>query len=114
MRRVVDLAYREPLEAKLADDPLVDEQAATAFSYVPTVTREPFHTTGRIDTLIDDGTLFKDMPGEKRLDPETDRIMLCGSMAMIKDLAAKLETLGFVEGSNSHPGQYVIERAFVG
>lgn len=114
VRRVTDLAYREPLEAKLADDPLVDEQAATQFSYVPTVTREPFHTSGRIDKLIDDGTLFADIPGEKHLDPETDRIMLCGSMEMIKDLAAKLEAMGFVEGSNSHPGQYVIERAFVG
>lgn len=114
VRRVTDLAYREPLEAKLSEDPLVDEMAATQFSYVPTVTREPFHTSGRIDALIDDGTLFKDMPGTPHLDPETDRIMLCGSMAMIKDLAAKFEAMGFVEGSNSHPGQYVIERAFVG
>uniref|UniRef100_UPI0035CB7555 ferredoxin--NADP reductase n=1 Tax=uncultured Sphingomonas sp. TaxID=158754 RepID=UPI0035CB7555 len=114
VRRVVDLAYREPLEARLADDPLVDEKAATQFSYVPTVTREPFHTTGRIDALIEDGTLFKGLPGTPHFDPETDRIMLCGSMAMIKDLAAHLEALGFVEGSNSQPGQYVIERAFVG
>ena len=28
--------------------------------------------------------------------------------------AVRLEALGFVEGSNSQPGQYVIERAFVG
>ena len=40
--------------------------------------------------------------------------MLCGSMAMIKDVAAMLDGMGFTEGSNSQPGEYVIERAFVG
>ena len=40
--------------------------------------------------------------------------MMCGSMAMIKDFAERLDGLGFIEGSNSQPGQYVIERAFVG
>ena len=40
--------------------------------------------------------------------------MMCGSMAMIKDFAARFETLGFSEGANSKPGHYVIERAFVG
>ena len=51
--------------------------------------------------------------GEAALNPETDRIMMCGSMAMIRDLGAMLESQGFIEGSNSNPGQYVIERAFV-
>jgi len=40
--------------------------------------------------------------------------MLCGSMAMIKDHAADLEARGFEEGANNKPGQFVIERAFVG
>jgi ferredoxin--NADP+ reductase len=40
--------------------------------------------------------------------------MLCGSMAMIKEQAAMLDSLGFKEGSNAAPGDYVIERAFVG
>jgi ferredoxin--NADP+ reductase len=39
--------------------------------------------------------------------------MMCGSSAMIHEMGARLETLGFVEGSNSMPGTYVIERAFV-
>jgi len=29
-------------------------------------------------------------------------------------LSASLESLGFVEGSNAKPGDFVIERAFVG
>lgn len=114
VRRVDDLAYREELEAKLADDPLVDGVAAEQLFYVPTVTREPFHTTGRIEALMASGKLFEGMGEPQRFDPEHDRVMLCGSMAMIKETAAMLDGYGFTEGSNAKPGEYVIERAFVG
>ncbi|KQN94504.1 ferredoxin-NADP reductase [Sphingomonas sp. Leaf231] len=112
-RRVDDLACREALEARLADDPLVSEQAATQFHYLPAVTREDFHTTGRIPALIENGRLFQGLAGEPRFDPENDRVMLCGSTAMIREIASMLEHMGFVEGSNANPGQFVIERAFV-
>lgn len=113
-RRVIDLAYREMLEARLADDPLVSEQAASQFHYVPTVTRDAFRNTGRIGDLIESGKLFEGVEGPAQFDPVTDRVMMCGSMAMIKDFAARFEGLGFSEGANSKPGHYVIERAFVG
>jgi ferredoxin--NADP+ reductase len=115
VRKVSDLAYREVLDSKLAGDPLVEEFAATQLHYIPTVTREPFHTTVRIDKLIADGTIFAGSPERpQRFDPEHDRAMLCGSMAMIKETAALLDSYGFTEGSNAKPGEYVIERAFVG
>jgi ferredoxin--NADP+ reductase len=113
-RRVIDLAYREMLEARLADDPLIGEQAAEQFRYVPTVTRDEFRNKGRIGDLIESGALFQDVAGVPRFDPESDRVMMCGSMAMIKDFAARFEALGFSQGAHSHPGHYVIERAFVG
>jgi len=112
-RQVSDLAYREELESQLAGDPLVQDQTLVQLHYVPTVTREAFRTTGRIDRLIEDGRLFKGVTGPARLDPETDRVMLCGSMGMIRHFAALLDGLGFAEGSNNRPGDYVIERAFV-
>ena len=114
VRHVADLAYREELEGGLADDPLIAEEAAARFHYVPTVTRESFHTQGRIAQLLADGRLLERVSGPRCFDPETDRVMLCGSMAMIKDHAADLEQRGFTEGSNAAPGQFVIERAFVG
>lgn len=114
VRRVSDLAFREELESQLAGDPLVEDQALLQFHYVPTVTREEFHTTGRINVLIENGRLFEGIPGEARLDPAVDRVMLCGSMAMNKDIAAMLEGMGFHEGSNNKPADFVIERAFVG
>ena len=65
-------------------------------------------------TLIDDGRLFAQSKGPQHFVPDEDRVMLCGSMAMIKDHAADLERRGFEEGANNKPGQFVIERAFVG
>ncbi|WP_334182125.1 ferredoxin--NADP reductase [Novosphingobium sp.] len=114
VRRVSDLAYREELESQLAEDPLVAEQALVQLHYVPTVTREPFHTTGRIGALVENGRLFEGLKGDARFNPETDRVMLCGSMDMIKDFSHDLESWGFTEGSNAKPGDFVIERAFVG
>jgi ferredoxin--NADP+ reductase len=115
VRRVSDLAYHDELAAQLASDPLVQEQALLQFHYVPTVTREPFRTTGRIGGLADSGALFRSpVVGAKDFDPASDRLMLCGSMDMIRDFAATLEDKGFAEGSNQSPGHFVIERAFVG
>lgn len=114
VRQVADLAYRELLESKLEGDPLLEDEDRARFIYVPTVTREDFHTTDRIQVLIDDGRLFSQSKGPDHLVPEEDRVMLCGSMAMIKDHASDLEERGFEEGANNKPGQFVIERAFVG
>jgi ferredoxin--NADP+ reductase len=47
------------------------------------------------------------------LDPATDRVMICGSMAMLRDMRDTLESRGFTEGSNARPGTLVIEKAFV-
>jgi ferredoxin--NADP+ reductase len=114
VRGVNELAYRELLESKLEGDPLLEDEDRARMIYVPTVTREPFRTQGRIQALIDDGRLFEQSKGPQRFVPEEDRVMLCGSMAMIKDHAADLERRGFEEGANNKPGQFVIERAFVG
>lgn len=113
VRQVSDLAFRVDLESHLAGDPLVQDQALVQLSYLPTVTREPFRTQGRIATLMEDGRLFEAVTGPRRLDPATDRVMMCGSMAMIREFSARLTALGFDEGSNAKPGHFVIERAFV-
>jgi ferredoxin--NADP+ reductase len=39
--------------------------------------------------------------------------MLCGSPQMLKDMRLVLEERGFIEGSASEPGTFVIEKAFV-
>jgi ferredoxin--NADP+ reductase len=113
VRRVSDLAFRDMLEGALAGDPLVGDQAFLQFHYQPTVTREDFPTRGRIGDLAKDGRLFAKLVGPAQFCPETDRVMLCGSMAFNRDMAMMLHQLGFSEGSNAKPGHFAIERAFV-
>ena len=115
VRQVQDLAYRELFEHGLAEDELFGELVEGKLRYYPTVTREPFKNHGRITDLILSGKMFQDLghPGAK-FDPAEDRVMLCGSMAMIKETAAILEAHGLTEGSNAEPGDFVLERAFVG
>jgi len=48
------------------------------------------------------------------LDPAHDRIMICGSPAMLADLSALLNARGFqISAHVGDPGDYVIERSFV-
>ena len=115
VRQVRDLAYRDLFQEELPADEVFGELAANQLTYLPTVTREPFERQGRITDLITSGRLFRDAGlDQTAFDPESDRVMLCGSMHMIKDVAAILEAQGMVVGSNSEPGDFVLERAFVG
>jgi ferredoxin--NADP+ reductase len=112
VREVAELAYRALIAEELPRHELLGELVAGRLSYYPSVTREAFPTTGRITTLIESGRLAADL-GLPPLSPGRDRAMLCGSEAMNADVRALLESRGFVEGSNSTPGSYVVEKAFV-
>ncbi|HEX6861102.1 MAG TPA: ferredoxin--NADP reductase [Caulobacteraceae bacterium] len=115
VREVAELAYRDLFTREIFEDPLVGEEARAQLRYYPTVTREPFENQGRFTDLIASGKLFADLGVEQaKFDPRTDRVMLCGSMVFIKDMAALLESHGMTEGSNAEPGDFVLERAFVG
>lgn len=114
VRNVQDLAYRDFFTKDIYEDPLIGDEAKAQLKYYPTVTREKFETPGRITDRIKSGDLFADLQLPIGFSPNTDRIMLCGSMAMIKETAELLENYGLKEGSNAEPGDYVLERAFVG
>ncbi len=112
VRLVAELAYHELLSHGLAENELLGEVVAGKLKYYPTVTREPYAHQGRITEVIESGRLFSDL-GLPPLDPANDRVMICGSPAMLRDLKAMLEQRGFKEGNTTTPGDYVIERAFV-
>jgi len=103
---------RHIIDSILADE-LMGEIAGGKLWYYPTSTREETPKMGRITNLITSGELFRDLD-VPALDPASDRVMICGSMGLNKDMKAILEDAGFNEGSNSEPGQYVLEKAFVG
>src|SRR5213592_298735 len=111
-RQVSELAYGEELVAKLRDDELFGPMLSEKLLYYPTVTREPFRNRGRITDLITSAQLFNDLH-QPPLDIATDRIMMCGSPAMLEELRQLFESRGFLEGNNSQPGHFVIEKAFV-
>lgn len=112
VRQVGELAYEEFIQKELPADEFLGDMVTHQLLYYPTVTREPYKNQGRITDLIESGKLFTDL-GVPALDPATDRVMICGSSAMLKDLKAMLDARNFKEGSTQVPGDYVIERAFV-
>ncbi|WP_274610643.1 ferredoxin--NADP reductase [Rhodothalassium salexigens] len=109
------LGYGLDLVAKMPEDPLVGEEAAQQLIHYPTTTRDPEYDRnfGRITHLIDNGKLFDDL-GVPPLDPEHDRVMICGSMEMLNDTKERCEKAGLTEGTQNKPGEFVVERAFVG
>lgn len=116
-RDVDELTYGKNLIEEIKQDEmmaeLLGEDFADKLRYYPTTTREESPKMGRITTLIENGELFSDL-GIPPLDPETDRAMVCGSLAFNLDIKALLEKAGLEEGANSDPKQFVIEKAFVG
>jgi ferredoxin--NADP+ reductase len=111
-RQVAELAYGERITADLPRDELIGEYVREKLIYYPTVTREPFQNRGRVTDLITSGQLFRDV-GLPSLDSAQDRAMLCGSPQMLKDMRTVLDERGFIEGSVSEPGTFVVEKAFV-
>lgn len=111
VREVAELAYHDYITKTLPEHEFLGEMISKQLRYYPTVTREAFHQTGRITDLIENGKLFSDL-GVPTLDREQDRIMICGSPGLLKDLKTMLEARGFNEGNTSKPGDFVIERAF--
>lgn len=110
-RRIAELAYGESIIADLSDSEYFADFVRGQLVYYPTVTREPFRNRGRLTHLIDSGRMFADI-GQPPLDVAEDRVMLCGSPAMLEDLRPLLEQRGFAEGSHGEPGHFVIEKAF--
>ncbi|WP_319413174.1 ferredoxin--NADP reductase [uncultured Cohaesibacter sp.] len=111
-RYIDELKYGEELVALCKSDPLVGEFAKDRLVHYSSITREPFPRTGRITDLMESGKLFEDL-GVAPINPEEDRGMICGSMAMLNDTKGILEKFGLEEGSNARPATFVVERAFV-
>ena len=107
-----ELAYGQDLMERIRQDPLIGEEAAKKLFYYPTTTQGPSAKEGRITTLLENKELFDDLDLPP-LGPD-DRVMICGSMGLNKDMKEICEAAGLKEGANSEPGGFVLEKAFVG
>ncbi|HYC41898.1 MAG TPA: ferredoxin--NADP reductase [Noviherbaspirillum sp.] len=111
VREVDELAYHDLLVEHLPNHEFLGELVSSKLRYYPTVTREQYKNMGRVTELIENGKIFEDLQVPP-LDPAVDRVMICGSPAMLRDLKQMLEKRNFKEGNTSTPGDFVIERAF--
>ena len=109
---MAELAYHGYLQDELPRNEFFGEQVRNQLIYYPTVTREAFKNQGRITDLIEQGKLERDI-GLAPINKEHDRVMICGSPEMLRDLKNIFATRGWEEGNMSEPGHFVIERAFV-
>lgn len=116
-RDVDELTYgRDLIEGLKTDEMMIEllgKENLGKIKYYPTTTREESPKMGRITTLIENGEMFSDL-GVPPLDPAVDRAMVCGSLSFNLDIKALMEAAGLNEGANSEPGEFVIEKAFVG
>ncbi len=112
VRHAAELAYHQIIEKDLPDNEFFGELVRDKLLYYPTVTREAFRNQGRVTDLIENGKLTKDL-GLPAFDMAHDRVMICGSPEMLKDLKAMMLARKGVEGHMDSPGHFVIERAFV-
>ncbi|WP_375650916.1 ferredoxin--NADP reductase [Bartonella sp. OT172YNZD] len=110
-REQSELVYAKDLVSSLQQDPLIGAYARQ-LKFYPMTTREPSEHMGRITTVMESGFFFE-TTGLPKIHPDEDRVMICGSIAMLKDCARMCESFGLVEGANNAPATYVVERAFV-
>ncbi|MBI5275952.1 MAG: ferredoxin--NADP reductase [Burkholderiales bacterium] len=111
VRQKDELAYHDLLLKHLPEHEVLGDLISSKLRYYPTVTRETYKNMGRITHLIETGKLFRDLRMPP-INPDDDRVMICGSPGMLRDLKRMLEERGFKEGNTSTPGDFVIERAF--
>lgn len=112
-REIAELQYGFDLVAEIRGHEFLAEIVGDKLRHYATVTREPYAYTGRITDLMRSGKFFTDL-GLPAFDPAIDRGMICGSTEMLKETKDLLEAAGLTEGANNKPGEFVIERAFVG
>ncbi len=115
-REVGELTYGRELIESIRQDELLAELMGEGFHeklrYYPTTTREESPKMGRITDLMRSGDVFNDL-NVPELSPETDRAMVCGNLAFNLEIKDMLEGYGLVEGANSRPQHYVVEKAFL-
>lgn len=110
-RDKAELDYGYEIVRQCAEDELLSEVVGGRLLHIPTTTREETDQMGRMTDWLNDGR-FEKTTGQA-LTKATDRVMICGSMEMLQEHKAICEAAGMIEGSNSEPGEFVIEKAFV-
>lgn len=111
-RTNAELAYGRALVDSLPTDPLIGELIGEKLHYYPTTTREESAIEGRISDHLRDGRAFRALK-RPAWNAEEDRVMICGNLALNKDIMSICNEHGLSEGANSDPKHFVVEKAFI-
>jgi ferredoxin/flavodoxin---NADP+ reductase len=112
VRYANELGYSDYIQNELPQHEFLGEMVRNQLRYYPTVTREPYPIMGRLTDALSTNRLPRHF-GLPDLDPEHDRVMICGNPDMLDELVEALELRGFREGKSHEAAEYTIERAFV-
>mgnify|MGYP001245332985 CR=1 FL=1 len=111
-RMVNELSYSKSIIQECKNDELVRKFIDNKLVSYHSTTREDNIFNGRITELILSNKLFNDL--EINSISSDDRFMFCGSMGLNNDLKKIMVENNFREGANNNPGEFVLEKAFVG
>ena len=111
-RMIAELSYSQSIIQECNNDELIKEFIDNKLLSFHSTTRDNYIFKGRITELISSGKLFNDLKINSI--SSNDRFMFCGSMGLNNDLKEIMLNNNFHEGANNHPGEFVLEKAFVG
>jgi len=111
-RMITELSYSKSIIQECMNHELIKEFIDNKLLSYHSTTRDNYIFNGRITELISSDKLFNDL--KIKSISYDDRFMFCGSMGLNNDLKKIMLENNFYEGANNHPGEFVLEKAFVG
>ena len=110
-RYINELEFGKHTIETIFKDELLSEIVSNKLRFFPTTTRESSKYFGRVTDWLRSKKFVEEIGSD--LNPLEDRAMICGSIAMLNEFKEICIEKGMEEGSNSTPGHFVIEKAFV-
>ena len=110
-RKFIELSYSQSIIQECKDHELVKDFIDNKLISYHSTTRDDYIFNGRITELILSNKLFNDLKINSI--SSNDRFMFCGSKGLNNDLKKIMLDNNLREGANNHPGEFVLEKAFV-
>lgn len=103
VRQLAHLSYSDEIAT-------LNQHHAGQFDYIPITSREQHEGIlhGRILAALEDGRL--EQQTSQPLNAEASHVMLCGNMAMIREVSAALEARGMRKHRRKEPGHFTTEK----
>ena len=112
-RNTKEVEYSSNIVNECKRNEILHEFTKNKLVFYQTTTREKSSFFGRITEKILDKSIYEDL-NISELNNQNDRVMICGSIDFNNDLKNILLDYMFNEGATNKPGDFVVEKAFVG